>query len=107
MKKTYFLLLIFSISFLSAITYLYNTKTKQIFINYSDIKVKDETSSILYYANDDVILYLDNSNNEYSTFVSTINISTKQLIFGPTIYYYEDGVIKSTYTYSVKQSTGK
>ena len=106
MKKTLFLTLLFFVSILSAITYLYNTKTKQIFVNYSDIKVKDETSSILYYANDDVILYLNNSNNEYSTFVSTINISTKQLNCGTTIYYYEDGVIKSTYTYSIEQSTG-
>jgi hypothetical protein len=106
MKKIIFLVLLFSISILSAITYLYNTKTKQVFVNYSDIKVKDETSSILYYANDDVILYLNNSNNEYSTFVSTINISTKQLNCGTTIYYYDNGIIKSSYTYSVEQSTG-
>ena len=106
MKKIYFLLIIFSISILSAITYLYNTKTKQVFVNYSDIKIKDETGPILYYSNNDVILYLDNNDNKFSTFVSTENISTKQLNCGTTIYYYEDGIIKSTYTYSVKQSTG-
>jgi len=107
MKKLYFIFaLIFITSILVGYTYIYNTQTKQIFVNKNDITIKNEGSNILYYANDDIAIYLDNSDNIFSTFISTVNISTKELNNGITIYYYENGVIKSTSTYQVEQSTG-
>lgn len=104
MKRVlFYILFIFLIySFLQAINYIYNKKTKQVLVNLDEVISINQNEEYIKYEGENFLIFV--SSNDIDIFGSTMSITTKDLLYSNTMYFYENGVIISSYT--IYQSTG-
>lgn len=88
------------VSILFGYTYLYNLRDKKILMNLNEAVTKNYEAG--HFETENFVIYI--STDSYGIFNSTINITIRQLNLA-TNYFYIDGKIVSSYTYTVKSST--